>query len=174
MLSWPPCFANPFSSPSSKMTPAINAARQAKVPFQVHEYAHDPKAESYGEEAAVKLDLPPARVFKTLVVSLDGKELAVAVVPVSGMLDMKACAAALGAKKCDMAEHKAAERSTGYVLGGISPLGQKKRLRAVIDASARGFDTVFVSAGRRGLEIELAPADLARLTGGVFAALSRG
>jgi Cys-tRNA(Pro)/Cys-tRNA(Cys) deacylase len=155
------------------MTPAINAARAAKLPFQVHEYAHDPKAESYGEEAAVKLDLPPARVFKTLVVSLDGKELAVAVVPVSGMLDMKACAAALGAKKCDMAEGKAAERSTGYVLGGISPLGQRKRLPTVIDASARGFDTVFVSAGRRGLEIELAPADLARLTGGVFAALSR-
>jgi len=157
-----------------KMTPAINTARQAKVPFHVHEYVHDPKAESYGEEAAVKLNLPLARVFKTLVVSLDGRELAVAVVPVSGMLDMKACAAALGAKKCDMADRKAVERSTGYVLGGISPLGQKKRLRTVIDVSAQGFETVFVSAGRRGLEIELAPAELARLTGGVFAALSRG
>jgi Cys-tRNA(Pro)/Cys-tRNA(Cys) deacylase len=159
--------------PFLKDDPRHQRRPTAKLPFQVHEYAHDPKAESYGEEAAVKLDLPPARVFKTLVVSLDGKELAVAVVPVSGMLDMKACAAALGAKKCDMAEGKAAERSTGYVLGGISPLGQRKRLPTVIDASARGFDTVFVSAGRRGLEIELAPADLARLTGGVFAALSR-
>jgi Cys-tRNA(Pro)/Cys-tRNA(Cys) deacylase len=157
-----------------KMTPAINAARHAKAPFHVHEYVHDPKAESYGEEAAVKLNLPLARVFKTLVVSLDGRELAVAVVPVSGMLDMKVCAAALGAKKCDMADRKAAERSTGYVLGGISPLGQKKRLRTVIDVSAQGFETVFVSAGRRGLEIELAPAELARLTGGVFATLSRG
>jgi Cys-tRNA(Pro)/Cys-tRNA(Cys) deacylase len=155
------------------MTPAINAAKQAKVTFQVHEYAHDPKAESYGEEAAEKLGLPLERVFKTLVVSLDGKALAVAVVPVSGMLDMKQCAAALGAKKCDMAERKDAERSTGYVLGGISPLWQKKRLRTVIDASAEGFDTVFVSAGRRGLEIELAPADLVRLTGGVFAVVGR-
>lgn len=155
------------------MTPAINAAKQAKVPFQVHEYVHDPKVESYGEEAAVKLALPLARVFKTLVVSLDGKAPAVAVVPVSGLLDMKHCAAALGAKKCEMAERKDAERSTGYVLGGISPLGQKKRLRTVIDESARGFGTLFVSAGRRGLEIELAPADLARLTGGVFAAVSR-
>lgn len=155
------------------MTPAINAAKQAKVPFNIHEYAHDPKAPSYGEEAAVKLGLPLERVFKTLVVSLDGKELAVAVVPVSGLLDMKHCAAALGGKKCDMAERKDAERSTGYVLGGISPLGQKKRLRTVIDESAQGFETLFVSAGRRGLEIELTPKDLARLTGGVFAALSR-
>lgn len=155
------------------MTPAINAAKQAKVPFHVHEYVHDPKAESYGEEAALKLNLPLARVFKTLVVALDGKELAVAVVPVSGLLDMKHCAAALGAKKCEMAERKDAERSTGYVLGGISPLGQKKRLRTVIDMSAQGFETLFVSAGRRGLEIELAPDDLVRLTDGVFAAVSR-
>lgn len=163
-----------FSSTRASMTPAINAAKQARLPFRVHEYVHDPKAESYGEEAAGKLGLPLARVFKTLVVSLDGKELAVAVVPVSGLLDLKHCAAALGAKKCDMAERKDAERATGYVLGGISPLGQKKRLRTVIDASAREFDTMFVSAGRRGLEIELAPADLARLTGAVFAAVGRG
>jgi Cys-tRNA(Pro)/Cys-tRNA(Cys) deacylase len=162
-----------FQECDAVMTPAINAARQAKVPFHIHEYAHDPKAESYGEEAAVKLGLPLERVFKTLVVSLDGSELAVAVVPVSGLLDMKHCAVALGAKKCDMAERKDAERSTGYVLGGISPLGQKKRLRTVIDATAQGFDTVFVSAGRRGLEIELAPADLARLTGAVFATVGR-
>lgn len=162
---------SPLDDPA--MTPAINTAKQAKIPYQVHEYAHDPKAESYGEEAAVKLNLPMARVFKTLVVALDGKELAVAVVPVSGMLDMKHCAAALGAKKCDMADRKDAERSTGYVLGGISPLGQKKRLKTVIDASAQEFETMYVSAGRRGLEIELAPGDLARLTEAVFAQVSR-
>jgi Cys-tRNA(Pro)/Cys-tRNA(Cys) deacylase len=155
------------------MTPAINAAKQARVPFQVHEYVHDPKAESYGEEAAEKLNLPLAQVFKTLVVSLDGKGLAVAVVPVSGKLDMKACAAALGAKKSEMAARHDAERVTGYVLGGISPLGQKKRLPTVIDASAREFETLFVSAGRRGLEIELSAADLARLTAGIFADVSR-
>lgn len=155
------------------MTPAINAAKQARVPFHVHEYVHDPKAESYGEEAAEKLNLPLAQVFKTLVVSLDGKGLAVAVVPVSGKLDMKACAAALGAKKSEMAARHDAERVTGYVLGGISPLGQKKRLPTVIDASAREFETLFVSAGRRGLEIELSAADLARLTAGIFADVSR-
>ena len=134
------------------MTPAINAAKQAKVPFCIHEYLHDPKAESYGEEAAEKLDLPLQQVFKTLVVSLDGKTLAVAVVPVAGMLDMKHCAAALGGK---------------------SPLVQKKRLRTVINATAQQFATMFVSAGRRGLEIELAPADLAALTGATFAAVGR-
>ena len=153
------------------MTPAIHTAKQAKVAFQVHEYKHDPKAESYGEEAAEKLGLPLARVFKTLVVSVDGKGLAVAVVPVAGKLDMKACAAALGSKKCEMAASKDAERATGYVLGGISPLGQKKRLPTLVDATAQGFETVFVSAGRRGLEIELAPGDLLRLTGGRFAQL---
>ena len=155
------------------MTPAINAAKQAKVPFRIHEYPHDPKAESYGEEAAEKLNLPLQQVFKTLVVSLDGKALAVAVVPVAGMLDMKQCAAALGGKKCEMAAQKDAERATGYVLGGISPLGQKKRLRTVIDSSAQQFATMFVSAGRRGLEIELAPADLAALAGADFAAVGR-
>jgi Cys-tRNA(Pro)/Cys-tRNA(Cys) deacylase len=155
------------------MTPAINTAKQAKVPFQVHAYSHDSHAESYGEEAATKLNLPLQRVFKTLVVNLDGKELAVAVVPVAGKLDMKLCAAALGGRKCEMAVRKDAERSTGYVLGGISPLGQKKHLRTLIDATAQQFETVFVSAGRRGLEIELAPADLAVLAAGSFADISR-
>jgi Cys-tRNA(Pro)/Cys-tRNA(Cys) deacylase len=162
-----------FPHPCFFMTPAINAAKQARVPFHVHEYMHDPKAESYGEEAAVKLNLPLERVFKTLVVELDGKSLAVAVVPVSGKLDMKACAAALGGKKCEMAAQKDAERSTGYVLGGISPLGQKKRLPTLIDASAQGLSTLFVSAGRRGLEIELAPDDLVKLTAARFAEVSR-
>jgi len=105
------------------MTPAINIAKQAKAPFLVHAYSHDPKAESYGEEAAIKLNLPLQRVFKTLMVNLDGKELVVAVVPVAGKLDMKLCAAALGGKKCDMASQKDAERSSGYVLGGISSVG---------------------------------------------------
>ena len=145
------------------MTPAINAAKQARVPHRVHGYDHDRVAESYGEEAAEKLGLPFERVFKTLVVVVDGKQLAVAVVPVSGKLDMKHCAAALGGKKCEMAPQKDAERATGYVLGGISPLGQKKRLPTVIDASAQALATLFVSAGRRGLEIELAPEDLRRL-----------
>jgi Cys-tRNA(Pro)/Cys-tRNA(Cys) deacylase len=153
------------------MTPAINAAKQANVPFRVHAYVHDPRVGSYGEEAAEKLGLPLERVFKTLVVALDGRELAVAVVPVSGRVDMKRCAAALAGKKCEMAAGRDAERATGYVLGGISPLGQKKRLRTVIDLSAQGLDCVFVSAGRRGLEIELAPETLRQLTGGVYAAV---
>lgn len=155
------------------MTPATNAAKQDKVPFCAHVYDHDPKAESYGEAAAVKPNLPLARVFKTLVVSPEGKALAVAVVPVPGMLHLKYCAAVLGAKMCDMAAHKDAERATGYVWGGISPLGQKKRLPTVIAASAKNFKTVYVSAGRHGLEIELAPDDLARLAGAVLAAVSR-
>jgi len=119
------------------MTPAINAAKQARVPFQVHENLHNPKAESYGEEVEEKLSLPLTRVFKTLVVNLNGKGLEVAVVPVSDKLDMKACAAALGAKKSEMAARYDAERATSYVLGGISSLGERK-LPTVIDASARG------------------------------------
>ena len=118
------------------------------------------------------MGLPLERVFKTLVVTLDARELAVAVAPVSGKLDMKRCAAALGGKKCEMAAGKDAERSTGYVVCGISPLGQKKRLRTVIDTSAQDLDSMFVSAGRRGLEIELALEALRQLTGGMFAAVS--
>ncbi len=153
------------------MTPGINAAKQAKVAHGVHEYAHDPASESYGLEAAKKLGVPAARVFKTLVVSLDGRELAVGVVPVSSMLGMKQIARAAGAKKAAMAVPAEVERATGYVLGGVSPLGQKKRLRTFIDASAASFPTVFVSAGRRGLEIELSPQDLKVLTGAAFAEL---
>jgi Cys-tRNA(Pro)/Cys-tRNA(Cys) deacylase len=155
------------------MTPAILAAERARVPFRVHEYEHDPHATSYGLEAADKLDADAARVFKTLVVSLDATRLAVAVVPVAQSLDLKACAAALGTKKAVIAEVAAAERATGYVAGGISPLGQKKRLPLVLDTSALAHETIFVSAGRRGLEIELAPADLLALTGGSTAAVAR-
>lgn len=155
------------------MTPAVEAARRAGVPFQVHEYRHDPAASSYGLEAAEALDVEPERVFKTLVAAVDGVGLVVGVVPVAGSLDLKALAAAVGGKKASMAEAAEAERATGYVVGGISPLGQKKRLRAVLDASALSFETVFVSAGRRGLEIEVAPTDLASLQGADVAAIAR-
>jgi len=155
------------------MTPGINAARKAKITHKVHEYVHDPAAESYGLEAAEKLGVPVDRVFKTLVVSLDNKELAVGVIPVSSMLSMKLVAKAAGAKKATMADPPAVERSTGYVLGGVSPLGQKKRLKTIIDASAMHFSTVYVSAGRRGLEIELSPKDLVKLVNGALAVICR-
>lgn len=154
------------------MTPAIVAAKRAKVAFAVHEYGHDAGAESYGLEAAEKLGKDPGQVFKTLVAAA-GKELVVAIVPVSHQLDLKLLAKAVGAKKAAMAEVAVVERTTGYVVGGVSPLGQKKRLPTVIDESARSWDTVCVSAGRRGLEIELSPADLAALTTGTFAPLAR-
>ncbi|MCA0913327.1 Cys-tRNA(Pro) deacylase [Marinobacter nauticus] len=153
------------------MTPAINAAKQARVNYIIHEYEHDPAAESYGEEAAEKTGANPAQVFKTLVVSLDGKNLAVGIVPVTAMLGLKQIAKAAGAKKAVMADKQLVQRTTGYVLGGVSPLGQKKPLKTFIDQSAEDFETIFVSAGKRGLEIELAPADLARLTQARFAPL---
>ena len=149
-------------------TPATKAAEKAGIEHRVHRYEHDPRADGYGEEAAQALGVEPARVFKTLVVDADGK-LAVAVVPVTGRLDLKAAAVALGAKRCELADPGAAQRATGYVLGGISPLGQKRRLPTVIDASTSDWPTVFVSGGRRGLEIELAPADLVRATGAELA-----
>ena len=155
------------------MTPAINSAKKAKIKFRTHRYAHDPSAESYGEEAADKLGIPGERIFKTLVAALDSGEHAVAVVPVSGRLNLKSLAETLGAKKAAMAEQKDAERLTGYVLGGISPLGQRKKLKTVIDESASSFDTLFVSAGKRGLQIELSPTDLRRLTGGRFAPIAK-
>ena len=156
------------------MTPAINAAKKAGVAFELLEYEHDPAAHSYGEEAARVLGLDPAIVFKTLLVSLNGHKspLAVAVIPVSHMLSLKAIAKALGAKKADMADPHLAERTTGYVVGGISPLGQKKALPTVIDSSAQALPRMHVSAGRRGLEIVLAPQDLARLTRASFAGIT--
>ncbi|MFJ1790411.1 Cys-tRNA(Pro) deacylase [Kitasatospora griseola] len=147
-------------------TPATVALDAAAVPFTVHEYAHDPAASSYGAEAAEAMGVPPGRVFKTLLAETDGV-LAVAVVPVSGQLDLKALAAALGAKRAAMADPATAERTTGYVLGGISPLGQRKKLRTVVDTTALAHPTVYVSAGKRGMEVELAPADLVRLTNAV-------
>ncbi|MFH9607874.1 Cys-tRNA(Pro) deacylase [Streptomyces sp. NPDC017448] len=154
-------------------TPATVALTAAGTPFTVHSYEHDPASPSYGEEAAEALGVSPDRVFKTLVAEVDG-ELAVAVVPVAGSLDLKALASAVGGKRATMADPAAAERTTGYVRGGISPLGQRKRLRTVLDASARAHATICVSAGRRGLEVELAATDLAELTGAVFAEIARG
>lgn len=154
------------------MTPAINVAKKSKIPFTVHEYEHDPAAEAYGKEAAEKLGVDPERVFKTLVVA-NGRDLAVAVVPVMMRLDLKLMAKALGAKKVAMAEVRKVESTTGYVVGGVSPLGQKKLLPTVIDSSAAGFETIFVSAGRRGLDIELSPHDLAALVKGDFTPVAK-
>lgn len=152
-------------------TPATALLAKQKVAHRVHSYDHDPRTISYGTEAAEALGVAPERVFKTLVADVDGT-LTVAIVPVAGQLDLKALASAVSGKKAKMAELGSAERATGYVVGGISPLGQRKRLRTVLDSSALGFDTVLCSAGRRGLEIELAPADLARLTDAVVAPIA--
>ena len=156
---------------AGKGTPATALLAKQKVPHQVHEYAHDPRAASYGTEASEALGLPAERVFKTLVAEVDG-QLTVGVVPVAGQLDLKALAAAAGGKKARMAEVTAAERATGYVAGGISPLGHRKRLPVVVDSSATAFETIYCSGGRRGLEIELAPAELVRLAGATVAAIA--
>jgi Cys-tRNA(Pro)/Cys-tRNA(Cys) deacylase len=155
------------------MTPAINAAKKAGIIFQIREYAHDPGAASYGLEAAEKLGVSPSRVCKTLIAELDDGTLAVGIVPVATSLNLKSLASALGARRAEMADVKKAERATGYVAGGISPIGQKKLLATVVDESAMSHVTIYVSAGRRGLEIELAPQDLVRLTGGVTAVIAR-
>ena len=156
------------------MTPAINTAKKHKIPYKTHQYSHDPAHDSYGKEAAEKLDIPEEQVFKTLIVQLDGgNRLAVAVVPVSSMLNMKLTAKAARAKKAAMADKKIVERATGYILGGVSPLGQKKKLTTIIDASANNFSTIYISAGRRGLEIELQPADLASITEATFSHITQ-
>jgi Cys-tRNA(Pro)/Cys-tRNA(Cys) deacylase len=144
-------------------TPATVALTAAGVDFTVHAYDHDPSHPSYGEEAVEAMGVSPDRVFKTLVADVDGS-LVVGVVPVAGSLDLKALAAAVGGKRAAMADPALAERTTGYVRGGISPLGQRKALPTVVDESALGFETVLVSAGRRGLSVELPPAELVRLT----------
>jgi Cys-tRNA(Pro)/Cys-tRNA(Cys) deacylase len=158
---------------TSQGTPATAVLAAAGDSFNLHPYSHDPAAASYGMEAAEVLGIDPARVFKTLMVEVDGK-LAVGVVPVSGNLDLKAIAAALGSKKAAMADPAAAERRTGYVLGGISPLGQRQPSPTVVDESALTLDTILVSGGRRGLDIELDPRDLVRLTKAVTATIGTG
>ncbi len=152
-------------------TPALVILQRSGVDFSVHTYAHDPAAESFGMEAAEALNLDPATVFKTLLAEVDGTS-TVAIVPVTGQLDLKGLAAARGGKRARMMEVAAAERMTGYVAGGISPLGQRKALPTVIDASAEGLATVYVSGGQRGLDIGIAPADLLRLTGATYAPIS--
>ncbi|MFA0415372.1 Cys-tRNA(Pro) deacylase [Vibrio renipiscarius] len=155
------------------MTPAINMAKKKKIPHTIHQYEHDPRAESFGLEAVEALGNDPKEVFKTLLFCLNGeaKNLAVAVIPVEQKLNLKLAAKAAKAKKADMANPEIAQKTTGYVIGGISPLGQKKALPTFIHHSALELETMFVSAGRRGLEIELAPKDLALLTRGEFVEL---
>lgn len=157
-------------------TPATVALGRAKAPFTLHPYHHDPATVHFGDEAASELGVDRARIFKTLVVALSGGRapLVCAVVPVADQLDLKALAEVAGAKKAALAEHADAERVTGYLVGGISPLGQKRALPTFIDATAEGFETVFVSAGRRGLQVELSPTDLVRVTRAQVAAIRRG
>lgn len=153
-------------------TPATVALAAAGIRFTPHAYEHDAANTNFGREAASALQLAPEQVFKTLLVDVDGV-LTVAIVPVTGTLDLKALAAAVGGKKAEMADAKLAERKTGYVVGGISPIGQKTRHTTVLDETAELFDTVYVSGGRRGFDIELAPADLLAITGGQIAAIAR-
>ncbi|PKF63589.1 Cys-tRNA(Pro) deacylase [Psychromonas sp. psych-6C06] len=145
------------------MTPATKLLKKQKIDFNVHEYHHDKSSESYGNEAAEKLNVSPESVFKTLVVSLDCRELAVAIIPVTEKLSMKLVAKVFSAKKAQMAKQEEVLRSTGYVLGGVSPLGQKKRLKTVINSSAFDLETMYVSAGKRGLEVSLSPLQLQTL-----------
>jgi Cys-tRNA(Pro)/Cys-tRNA(Cys) deacylase len=152
-------------------TPATALLARERAEYSLHPYEHDPRAEAYGEEAATALGVSPERIFKTLIASVDGR-LVCAVVPVAGQLDLKALASALGAKRAEMADPAAAARATGYVVGGISPLGQKTRLPVVVDSSAELFETVYVSAGKRGLQVQLAPADLVRLAGATTARIA--
>ncbi len=157
------------------MTPAVQQAKKQKISFELHHYEHDVNASSFGLEAAEKLAVNAKQVYKTLVVSTvinHSEQLAVAIVPVENQLNLKAMAKALKTKKVQMADAKRVEASTGYVLGGVSPLGQKKRLTTVIDQSSQNFDTIFVSGGKRGLEIELSTNDLAKMTQAKFAELT--
>lgn len=160
------------SGKSADSTPATAQLHREGIPFTTHTYVHDPRAESFGMEAAELLGLEPARVFKTLMVEVDGA-LVVGIVPVTGTLDLKALAAALGGKRAQMADPALAQRATGYVLGGISPIGQKKRHPTVLDSSAAEWPSIYVSGGRRGLDLELTPDDLVAVTGALRAGIAR-
>lgn len=153
------------------MTPAITLLEQKQVAFRLHEYTHEPDSESFGGEAAEKLGVDPSYIFKTLVIQLDCGELLVAMVPVLKKLNLKQAAKAAGSKKATLAEPQPVIRSTGYLLGAVSPLAQKRKLRALLDEGARQLDSIYVSGGKRGLEVELAPQDLCNLTGAVYAPL---
>ena len=152
-------------------TPATNLLTSKGVDFKAHEYSHDPNSTSFGLEAAEKLGVDPNRVFKTLIANVD-ESFAVAIIPVNQQVSLKSLARTLGAKRAVMADPAAAARLTGYVVGGISPLGQKRLLSTVIDESAKEFETILVSGGRRGFDIELSPQDLAQLLSAVFAEIA--
>jgi len=154
------------------MTPAINTLKRAKLDYRIHEYQHEANNSAYGIEAATKLNLDTAVVFKTLVATLDSEKLVVAIIPVTEKLNMKLLAKAAGVKKAAMASALEVERSTGYVLGGVSPLGQKRPLATYIDISAQSLEQIYVSGGKRGLDIELAPTNLQRLTKASFVPLT--
>jgi len=150
------------------MTPCIRLLTKNKTSYKVHQYEHDSSCTSYGEEAALKLGVMPQRVFKTLVTQGDTKEFFVGIVPIVSQLSLRAMAKVLGVKKIAMADAKDVEKVTGYVLGGVSPLGQKRKLKTVLDSSALEYDTIFVSAGKRGLEVELSPQDMQKLLNAKF------
>ncbi len=154
------------------MTPAVKQIKQSKYSYTLHEYKHDSSLTSYGLEAAEKLHIKEDRIFKTLVIELMDKQLAVAIIPVTKKLNIKTAAKWLNSKKATMANALKVERTTGYVLGGVSPIGQKKQLRTIIDSSAKNYSTIFVSAGKRGLELQLSAIDLKQLCNGIFVPLS--
>ncbi len=155
------------------MTPAIRLLETKQIAFTLHRYEHDPQADSFGKEAAAKLGVSPERMFKTLVALVDGATLVMTILPVAARLDLKKLATAARGKKADLADPKAAEKATGYVVGGISPLGGRKALPTFVDETACLFDSIFVSAGQRGLQIEMSPRDLQSLTSAVQFSLAR-
>lgn len=154
------------------MTPAVQQLKKQAIKFKLHHYKHDPCEQNYGEEAAQKLNIPTEQIFKTLIVQTENATLAIAIIPVNKQLNLKAMAKALNCKKVYLADAKLVEKSTGYILGGVSPIAQKKPLTTLLDNSALNFNTIFISGGKRGLEIEIAPPDLIKVVAGKIALLA--